>query len=151
MRRFAVVVMAIMTLVACRHQGPQPKDILKLGPFVLAAARTPQEQAQGLMWQQTIPSRTGMTFPLVPPRAARFWMKNCRVALDMVFVGPDGRVQGVVPALPQEGGPVLYYTVHGPKRWFEAFTGPLPITAMVIEVPAGEGAAVAAELEQHVR
>ena len=60
--------------------------------FVVEVARTPQEQAQGLMHRQSLAPDRGMIFPYDPPRATAFWMKNTLIPLDMVFIGADRRI-----------------------------------------------------------
>jgi uncharacterized protein len=64
--------------------------------FVVEVARTPQEQAQGLMYRKSVAADRGMIFPYNPPQQVAFWMKNTLVPLDMVFIGPGGKVVRVV-------------------------------------------------------
>lgn len=64
--------------------------------FTAEVASTDQQRAMGLMYRKVLPPDSAMLF--VFPAAARqgFYMKNTYVALDMVFVGGDGVVAGVV-------------------------------------------------------
>ena len=55
-------------------------------------ARTPQEQARGLMFRTAMGPNEGMLFPYEQPRILSFWMKNTVLSLDIVFIGPDRRV-----------------------------------------------------------
>ncbi len=52
----------------------------------LEIAQTPQQQAMGLMYRTALPDNRGMLFPLNRPRIVSFWMKNCRISLDMIFL-----------------------------------------------------------------
>lgn len=65
----------------------------------LEVARTPAEQAQGLMYRPVLPDDRGMLFPFEPPRPVRFWMMNTPQPLDMVFL-LNGEVKGVVASAP---------------------------------------------------
>lgn len=63
--------------------------------FRVEVARTGQEQARGLMFRTEMGADEGMIFPMDPPRQAAFWMKNTVIPLDIVFIGPDGRISNI--------------------------------------------------------
>ncbi|MEM1309740.1 MAG: DUF192 domain-containing protein [Cyanobacteria bacterium P01_D01_bin.71] len=52
----------------------------------LEVAKTPQQQATGLMARESLPDDRGMLFPFEPARPVSFWMKNVLIPLDMVFI-----------------------------------------------------------------
>ena len=60
--------------------------------FQVEVARTPEEQAQGLMFRKSLAPDRGMLFPFIPPRPASFWMKNTLIPLDIIFIRPDGTI-----------------------------------------------------------
>ncbi len=60
--------------------------------FTVEVARTPQEQANGLMHRQSLAPDRGMLFPYEPPQSASFWMKNTLIPLDIIFIRPDGTI-----------------------------------------------------------
>ena len=75
-----------------------PLTVTSLGKthtFRVEIARSPQEQAQGLMFRTEMGPDEGMLFPYDPPRVLSFWMKNTVLPLDLVFIGPDYRVINV--------------------------------------------------------
>jgi len=68
-------------------------------PLGLEVAKTPEEQAIGLMFRTELPEDRGMLFPIAPPRNVRFWMRNVQIELDMVFLR-EGVVQAIIPKVP---------------------------------------------------
>ena len=63
--------------------------------FRVEVARSPQDQARGLMFRTAMGADEGMLFPYDPPRIASFWMRNTVIPLDLIFIGPDHRVINV--------------------------------------------------------
>ncbi len=63
--------------------------------FVVEVARTPEQQARGLMHRQTLAADRGMLFPYDPPRPASFWMKNTLIPLDIIFIRQDGSIANI--------------------------------------------------------
>lgn len=66
----------------------------------LEVTRTPQEQMMGLMYRTSLPDDRGMLFEFNPPQPVRFWMKNCKMSLDMIFLK-----NGIVKAIAAEAPP----------------------------------------------
>ena len=60
--------------------------------FTVEVARSPEEQATGLMHRQSLAPDRGMLFPYDPPQPASFWMKNTLIPLDIIFIRADGRI-----------------------------------------------------------
>ena len=65
--------------------------------FTVEVARTPAEQAQGLMNRESLAPGRGMIFPYDPPVEASFWMKNTLIPLDMIFVRKNGTIARIEP------------------------------------------------------
>lgn len=83
----------------------------KIGKEViqLEVAKTPQQQALGLMFRTSLAPDRGMLFPFGRPRIVGFWMKNCKISLDMIFLR-NGVVKGIqVNALPCQQDPCPTY------------------------------------------
>ena len=90
----------------------------------LEVARTPQQQALGLMFRESLPADRGMLFPFSKPQIARFWMKNVVIPLDMIFL-----YQGEVKAIAANVPPctVAPCPVYGPDILID----------QVLELPGG--------------
>ncbi len=83
----------------------------KIGPEIiqLEVAKTPQQQALGLMFRTSLAPDRGMLFPFERPRIVGFWMKNCKIPLDMIFLR-NGVVKGIqVNAPPCQQDPCPSY------------------------------------------
>ena len=57
---------------------------------ILEVADTPEARARGLMGRESLPACCGMLFTDLEGGA--FWMKGCRIPLDIVFLDDSGRV-----------------------------------------------------------
>ncbi|MFN3914528.1 MAG: DUF192 domain-containing protein [Aquabacterium sp.] len=76
----------------------QPQSLptiqLSAGMYNIRAevARTPQEQAIGLMHRRSMPVNHGMLFVFDQRGQQCFWMKNTLMPLSIAFLADDGRV-----------------------------------------------------------
>ena len=75
--------------------------------FRVEVARTPAEQAKGLMFRTAMEPDEGMLFPRNPPDVPSFWMRNTVIPLDIIYVGPDRRILNIVAnAVPYDETPL---------------------------------------------
>jgi len=137
MRR-GLLVLALIFAGSC-HGGASPaqgKDMpqpavrfeTSRGPWIVQVelARTDAQRARGLMFRQDLPSDRGMLFLFDETSVQSFWMHNTLIPLDIIFLGDDRVVVGVVAnAAPRTDTP---RTVGKPSRY-------------VVEVSGGEAAA----------
>jgi uncharacterized protein len=63
--------------------------------FRVELADTPEAQSRGLMYRTELGDFEGMLFPSAVPEPRSFWMKNTPLSLDIIFVGPDGRITNI--------------------------------------------------------
>jgi uncharacterized membrane protein (UPF0127 family) len=103
---------ALLPLPACKNSqrlGPSAPAALAGAPAVVVRtaagravsfrvelARTEAERAQGLMYRQQLAPDAGMLFLFEESSPLTFWMKNTFIPLDMIFIGSDRRIVGIV-------------------------------------------------------
>lgn len=124
------VLMALAAIIA----GCAPKSDTNLSVeevyladrlFELELALTPDQRAQGLMGREFMADDEGMlfVFPDEPPYPAEvsFWMKDCLMPIDIIFIDREGIVSAIhemqppEPGTPDEDLPV--YSSSGPVQF----------------------------------
>ena len=68
--------------------------------FTIEIADESSERERGLMFRQDMDDDHGMLFVFPETKEAGFWMKNTPMPLDLIFIGEDGRVRGILPGEP---------------------------------------------------
>ncbi|MGF1522509.1 MAG: DUF192 domain-containing protein [Leptolyngbyaceae cyanobacterium] len=105
---FASVAIALAVNVAgCASTPPKEAQALPVTAEVelgdqtvgLEVAQTPEEQAIGLMFRESLSDDQGMLFPVDPPRPVRFWMQNVEIPLDLLFIA-EGEVVAIEANVP---------------------------------------------------
>ncbi|HEY1435203.1 MAG TPA: DUF192 domain-containing protein [Thermoanaerobaculia bacterium] len=85
--------------------------------YRLELARTPEEQALGLMYRESLPERAGMIFLFDAADLHRFWMKNTMIPLDMIWMDESGKVIYVSANTPPcKADPCATYGPESPAR-----------------------------------
>lgn len=60
--------------------------------FEAEVADTPEANAKGLMYRQSMPENFGMLFISEEAGPKRFWMKNTYIPLDIIFISPEWKI-----------------------------------------------------------
>lgn len=85
--------------------------------YRLELALTPEDQAQGLMFRESLPPNTGMLFVFPAAEPHHFWMKNTMIPLDMIWMDESGKVLFVSADTPPcRADPCPTYGPDGPAR-----------------------------------
>jgi uncharacterized protein len=75
--------------------------------FTVEIADTDATRERGLMFRKSLGPNEGMLFDFRTPQPVAFWMKNTLISLDMVFIGPDGRIVSIARnAVPMDETPI---------------------------------------------
>jgi uncharacterized membrane protein (UPF0127 family) len=108
--------LALLACTACAAGAPWVE--LKGQRFSVEIAQTPDRQALGLMFRDSMPDDHGMLF-IFPREAPRsFWMKNTRIPLDIIyFDGQLALVSVAANARPCRVRACPTYPSEGPARY----------------------------------
>ena len=127
-RRAAVAGMILAVSVAgCALAEPKKKDAadVHLEPvtvvssngehrFMVEIADTEPERERGLMFRPSMADDRGMLFEFQDVNERSFWMHNTYIALDIIYIGRDGKIVSIArDAKPFDDTPLPSY---GPAR-----------------------------------
>ncbi len=127
----------LQTAVFCQVSTPEagstqatlPADSrlarISVGSAVLwvEVVSTPEVQARGLMFRESLPWNRGMLFVYEKAQHLAFWMKNTTIPLDIAFISADGMITEILPLTPlsektcSSRSPVLY-ALEVNRGWF---------------------------------
>ena len=97
-RAFATIVLVLgLTVSACANE---PRVVLHTGSgdvtVTVEVAATPAQQSLGLMYRKELGAAAGMLFVFDTAVEHPFWMKNTVLPLDMIYLGDDRKIVGIV-------------------------------------------------------
>jgi uncharacterized membrane protein (UPF0127 family) len=95
----AVVLILIFSQPAVK-QTIQLKTNDKTYNLLVEIAKTPDEQAEGLMGRENLSDNEGMLFVYKTDVTPSFWMKNMEIPLDILFIGSDYEIKHIAPSVP---------------------------------------------------
>jgi uncharacterized membrane protein (UPF0127 family) len=95
--RLTPVLGLVLLLIGCAAQSPPAAGStqhVEIGgrAFTLELALDDQARRQGLSDRQEIAGDGGMLFVFPEPRRLQFVMRRCLTPIDIVFLGPSGRI-----------------------------------------------------------
>jgi uncharacterized membrane protein (UPF0127 family) len=86
-------------------------------------ALTEEEQAQGLMYRQSLNDGEGMLFVFDGDKLASFWMKNTFIPLSIAYINSDGSILEIHDMRPEDLSLIrssrsVRYALEVPQGWF---------------------------------
>lgn len=82
--------------------------------FSVEVADDDRERSAGLMFRTRMNDDHGMLFVFENTRRLSFWMKNTPMPLDLIFIGADGHIVGILAGEPYSIAPIA---PEGPSRF----------------------------------
>lgn len=126
------VMMLISMLLCTSCFSGEPQVELKGERFRVEVVTTPEKQALGLMFRDSLPGDAGMLFVFPDSRTRSFWMKNTRIPLDIFYFDENLKLVSVAEeAKPCRVQRCPSYPSAGPARY-------------VLELNAGKAAELGA-------
>lgn len=105
---------------AQRQESTLPTESLQLAgeTFTVELAFTRADRERGLMFRDHLDADRGMLFVFDESREQMFWMKNCRIDMDILFIRDDGVIARITTMKkPQPGKPLRRYYSDAPVRY----------------------------------
>lgn len=126
-------VMMLISMFLCTSCfSGEPQVELKGERFRVEVVTTPEKQALGLMFRDSLPGDAGMLFVFPDSRTRSFWMKNTRIPLDIFYFDENLKLVSVAEeAKPCRVQRCPSYPSAGPARY-------------VLELNAGKAAELGA-------
>lgn len=130
----AAVALALLTAAIWtamdRRELPTMQVVTPSGTIVVELADTPAARSAGLSNRERLTGVDGLLLKWDVPGRHRIWMAEMRFALDLVWLGPNGRVVAVLNDVPPcQADPCPLYEPDGTDR-----------SVAVLEMPAGAAA-----------
>ena len=106
--RHLAAIMTITTLNQIHPQAGMTAEATRRGEVVLPSGRvlaveladTPAKRERGYMFREKIEETEGMLFMMGEMAPHSFWMKNCKVGLDILWLDEDWKVVHIERAVP---------------------------------------------------
>lgn len=104
--RAVAAALAVLGLSACRSDAPviypDGKARAAFGDMtvVLDIARTDAERERGLMFRKSLAAAEGMIFVFDQPGFYPFWMRNCLIPLDLIWLDREFRIVSIAGSVP---------------------------------------------------
>ncbi|MBI2985572.1 MAG: DUF192 domain-containing protein [Deltaproteobacteria bacterium] len=95
----AIFLLALSLVVVACDSGPRVIISTKSGKELVLrveVVETPAKRALGLQYRNELADDQGMLFLFRLEAVQSFWMKNTPLSLDMIFIGSDLKIVGII-------------------------------------------------------
>lgn len=121
MKQSGKIIILLILAAGFYCPGSEIKMIpLYIGPekFVVEISDTMEKQRLGLMYRQFIPDNYGMLFVYHHEEFRGFWMKNCLVNLDIIYLDRNKQIINIHTAVPPcKNDPCKTYASERPAQY----------------------------------
>ena len=131
----AVVFFGLTLCAGCGRKAPSEPDPTKKINLSLAGKRfefevalTDEQHRIGLMGRKSLGENKGMLFVFLEDGPRQFWMKNCLIPLDIIYLDRSGRIVGIRTLPPPD---------PDQPEAIPTYPFPEPIVRYVIELNGG--------------
>lgn len=123
MNRFCCFLLAgLLSLAACTTSTPRVELAGRV--FEVEVADEPEERALGLMFREHLEPDAGMLFIFGEEARRSFWMKNCRIPLDILYFDGEFRLINAHYRVPPcHTARCPGYPSHAPARYVLEVSG----------------------------
>ena len=99
--RFSIGLWLLLSFISFSACRSDPRVIIstKAGKELVVrveVADTPAKRALGLQYRRELSDDQGMLFLFPAERVQSFWMKDTPLSLDIIFIGADRRIVGII-------------------------------------------------------
>lgn len=118
LKRAAMLLLLLIVAAGCDEDKPPREITAALGgaEFRLELAVSDAQIRKGMMGRTALDRDAGMLFVFRDERSRQFWMKDCLIPLDVLFLDREGRIVSIhtmpVPDEHERDNPPSY-----PSRW----------------------------------
>ncbi len=100
-----------------------------------------QSQATGMMYRDSLAKDRGMLFVYGSPQREAYWMHNCKIPLDIIWIEKGGKVVEIAPDAPPCNGPERSCPSYGGNQFAD----------YVLELGGGQAKAHGVEVGKVIR
>lgn len=118
-----VIILSLLAIVwSIREKSLRPIKMVEVRlneqVFHLEVALNDAQRRRGLMGRTSVAGNGGMLFVFPDEQVRTFWMRNCLVPLDVVFINDERRITAIhTMAVPKSGGKLVKYSSIAPVRF----------------------------------